>query len=46
MQVIQLNEWRFEIRKDNSYVFYKLANDDGLWELCHEVYVHGTKVDY
>jgi len=46
MQVIQLNEWRFEIRKDNSYMFYELANDDGLWELCQEVYIHGTEVDY
>ena len=45
-QVIGLNEWRLEIRKDRSYVFYELANDDSLWELCHEVYVHGTKVDY
>ncbi len=44
-KMIPLNDWRLEIRGDHNAVFYELENDDGLWELCHQVYVNGTLVD-
>ena len=45
-KMIPLNDWRLEIRGDHYEVFYELANDDGLWELCRQVYENGTPVDY
>ena len=45
-KMIPLNDWRLEIRGDHYAVFYELENDDGLWELCHQVYEKGTLVDH
>lgn len=44
-KMIPLNDWRLEIRGDHHAIFYELANDDGLWELCQQVYINGTLVD-
>lgn len=45
MHLINLNDWRFEEPTESGATFYELRNDEGLWELCNEVYENGEAVE-